>query len=263
VRGRLRAAAVATVVALAGCGGQATGETGPPTVRVAAASNLQAALTEVEAALAVANPPVDLAVTFGSSGAFFQQISNGAPYDVYLSADLSYPRRLVDAGLAAPEDLFGYAVGQLVVWTPQGSPADVTSGLAGLAEPAVTRVAIANPEHAPYGQAAVAAMTSTGVYDQVRDKLVLGENVSQAAEFAASGHAQAAVIPLSLVLGTPLAERGTHTDVPLNAYPRLDQGGVVLAGAADPIAAQQVRDFLTGPEGVAILERYGFSRPGG
>jgi molybdate transport system substrate-binding protein len=256
------ALAAALAVALAGCGGPASrGDAGPATVRIAAASDLQFALADVQAALAEAAPPVDLLVTYGSSGTFFQQISNGAPFDVYLSADLSYPQRLVEAGLAAPEDLFRYAVGRLVVWAPHGSPADVSRGLAGLIDPAITRIAIANPEHAPYGQAAVAAMTSAGVYEQVRDNVVLGENVSQAAEFAASGHAQAAVIALSLVLETPLADRGSYDEVPLDTFPRLDQGGVVLASAADPAAANRVRYFLTGPEGVAILARYGFFLP--
>lgn len=264
---RVAVAVLAAMAAtLAGCGGAAPSGAdsgGTATVRVAAASNLQVALTEVREALAGADPPVELIVTYGSSGTFYQQISNGAPCDLYLSADLAYPQLLVEAGLADDADLFRYAVGRLVVWAPHGSPADPTRGLAGLADPAITRVAIASPEHAPYGQAAAAAMTSTGVYDQVRDKLVLGENVSQAAEFAASGHAQVAVIPLSLVLGTPLAEQGTYGEVPAEAFPPLEQGGVVLPAATDRAAAQRVRDFLTDGEGAAVLARYGFTLPDG
>ncbi|WP_326553275.1 molybdate ABC transporter substrate-binding protein [Micromonospora sp. NBC_01813] len=263
---RWTAALVVAVMALAvgGCGGdgetRATGETA--VVRVAAAADLQFALEEVAAALAVAEPPVTLRTTYGSSGTFFQQISNGAPFDVYLSADLAYPTELAEAGLAAPADVFDYAVGRLVVWAADGSAVDPAGGLAALADPAVGKVAIANPEHAPYGEAAVAALRATGVYDQVEPRLVLGENVAQAAEFALTGNADAAVIALSLALAPQLADRGVHAEVPLESFPRLDQGGVILAAAADRAAAQQLRDYLTGEDGTAILERYGFYLPG-
>lgn len=260
----LRLALAAALLAGAGCADGTSGAGGQvSTVRVAAAADLKFALDEVADALAAADPPVRVETTYGSSGTFYQQIRNGAPFDVYLSADMSYPESLVEAGMAEEADLFPYAVGRLVVWAPGGSPADTSAGLAGLTDPAVRRVAIANPQHAPYGQAAVAAMTSTGVYEAVRDKLVLGENVAQAGEFAASGNAQVAVIALSLVRSTPLEQEGDYTEVPLELFPRLDQGGVVLASAADREAAERLRDFLTGPDGVAILETYGFYLPGG
>ncbi|NES17117.1 MULTISPECIES: molybdate ABC transporter substrate-binding protein [Micromonospora] len=263
---RLRAATavlIATVAVLAGCGGGApAAPAGAQVVRVAAAADLKFALEEVAAVLAKADPPVRLQTTYGSSGTFFQQISNGAPFDVFLSADLSYPTRLAEAGRAAPDDVFAYAVGRLVVWVPNGSPVDVSKGLTALADPAVGKVAIANPEHAPYGRAAVAAMRSAGVYDRVESRLVLGENVAQAAEFAASGNAGASVIALSLALAPQLADRGRHEEVPLPSFPRLDQGGVVLAGTADRAAAVRLREFLTGEQGTAILKRYGFYLPG-
>lgn len=238
------------------------GATGGAVVRVAAASDLEFALEDVRAALAETDPPVDLRISYGSSGTFFQQLSNGAPFDVFLSADASYPAALAEAGLASSEDVFPYAVGRLVVWVAADSPLDVSEGLAVLADPRVRKVAIANPEHAPYGQAAVAAMTSAGVYEAVEDRLVLGENVAQAAEFAASGNADAGVFALSLALAPQLAERGRYGEVPLDSFPRLDQGGVILGSAADRAAALRLRDFLTSPEGVAILERYGFYLPG-
>ncbi len=266
-RARVAVLWLALAVALLAGAGCADGTSGAgqqvPTVRVAAAADLKFALDEVADALAAAHPPVRVETTYGSSGTFYQQIRNGAPFDVYLSADMSYPEGLVEAGLAPPDDLFDYAVGRLVVWAPDGSPADPSAGLAGLTDQAVARVAIANPEHAPYGQAAVAAMTSAGVYEAVRDKLVLGENVAQAGEFAASGNAPVAVIALSLVLSTPLEQTGDFTEVPLDSFPRLDQGGVVLAGAADREAAERLREFLISPDGAAILETYGFYPPGG
>jgi molybdate transport system substrate-binding protein len=255
---RLAALLVAVVLLTAGgCGGDpGAGTDQTPMVRVAAAANLQFALAEVAEAMAAADPPVRLAVTYGSSGALYEQIVNGAPFDVFLSADLTYPRALVDAGLTT--DVFAYAAGRLVLWAPDGSVADVPAGLAGLTDPAVRRIAIANPEHAPYGEAAVAAMTAAGVYEPVRDRLVLGENVAQAAEFAASGNAQVAIVALSLVQGGPLQGRGDHAEVPPELFPRLEQGGVVLSTASDRQAALALRDFLTGPEGSDILSSYGF-----
>lgn len=242
------------------CGAAASAGNGSSTVRVAAAADLKFALDDIEAELA-AEPGIELAITYGSSGTFFQQISNGAPFDLYLSADLAYPRQLVDAGLADGDDLFAYAVGRLVLWTPDGSPVDEDAGLTALTAPEATRVAIANPEHAPYGKAAVAAMQSAGVYEAVEDKLVLGENVAQAAEFAQSGNAQAGIIALSLALSPPLLEAGGYAEIPLDMYPRIDQGGVVMAGARDTAAAHRIKDYLTSEPGQAVLERYGFFLP--
>ncbi|MFV2103881.1 molybdate ABC transporter substrate-binding protein [Micromonospora sp. LOL_024] len=262
---RLRAtvALVAVMALVTGCaGGRPAVPAGQQMVRVAAAADLKFALEEVSAVLAKAETPVRLQTTYGSSGTFYQQISNGAPFDVYLSADLSYPVRLAEAGLAAQQDVFDYAVGRLVLWVPHDSPADLSKGLTALADPAVGKVAIANPEHAPYGKAAVAALRRAGVNERIESRLVLGENVAQAAEFAASGNAGASVIALSLALAPQLADRGQHVEVPLESFPRLNQGGVVLAGAVDRAAAVRVREFLTGDDGTAILRRHGFHLPG-
>jgi molybdate transport system substrate-binding protein len=257
-------AAVLAVVAATGCGrGSRTaaddGAAGRVIVRVAAAADLKFALEEVKTELARSQPEVGLAITYGSSGTFFQQLSNGAPFDLYLSADLTYPARLAAAGKARKDDVFPYAVGRLVVWAPKESPVDATQGLAALSSREVTKVAIANPEHAPYGKAAVSAMQTAGVYETVKDKLVLGENVAQAAEFALSGNAQVSVFALSLALSSQLKDKGRYAEVPLDAYPRIDQGGVVMADAAHPHAAHKVKDFLLGEQGGVILTRYGFS----
>jgi molybdate transport system substrate-binding protein len=247
------------VPVLAGCGADARGAGAPASlVRVAAAADLEFAFDDLAGLVAEEHPDIELAVTYGSSGTFLQQIRNGAPFDLYLSADLEYPRRLVEDGLAADADLFGYAVGRLVVWTPEGSSVDPAEGLAVLADPRVRRVSVANPEHAPYGRAAVAAMRTQGVYDAVAPKLVLGENVAQAAEFVQSGNADAGVVAMSLVLGDPLREVGRWAEVPLEDFPRLEQGGVVLASARDVEAARAVRDTVLGPTGRAVLDRYGF-----
>ena len=267
--------AVLLALAPAGCGQGSgaspnpisAGSTGPTsaarvTVRVAAASDLKFALEEIKTELATSRPDVDLVTTYGSSGTFFQQLSNGAPFDLFLSADLSYPRKLTEAGLAGKEDVFTYAVGRLVVWAATGSPVDPTRGMASLADPQARKVAIANPEHAPYGVAAVAAMETAGVYDLAKGKLVLGENVAQAAEFALSGNAQVGVIALSLAVSPQFKDKGRYAEVPLDTYPRIDQGGVVMARAADPAAARAVKAVLLSAQGLAVLKSYGFFLPG-
>lgn len=249
---------------LAGCGAGSGARAGDPPVRevrVAAASDLTFALEELQPLLDAAHPGVRLRTTYGSSGTFLQQITEGAPFDLFLSADLSFPRQLADQGRADPADLFTYAVGRLVVWTPEGSDVDPAGGLRVLTDPRVRRVAVANPEHAPYGRAALAALRTAGVLDDVRPKLVLGESVSQAAEFVQSGNADAGVVAKSLVLSDPLREEGRWSEVPLDAFPRLLQGGVVLGRARDPAAARAVRETLLSEPGRALLRRYGFSLP--
>ena len=264
----LAALATATVVMLAGCassdaapGAAGRGDAFPRTVSIAAASDLKFALEEIVGLVERDDPGLSVTTTYGSSGTFLSQILNGAPFDLFLSADLAYPRELVAEGLATEDDLFPYAVGRLVLWTAEDARLDPAVGLAALADPDVRRVAIANPAHAPYGVAAVEALRSAGVFDAVESKLVLGENVAQAAEFVQSGNADAGIVALSLVKSDPLRDVGSWTEVPLDAYPRLDQGGVVLASARDPEAARLVRDAMLGPEGAAILARYGFSLP--
>jgi molybdate transport system substrate-binding protein len=232
-------------------------------LRVAAAADLRFAMVDLQHAFAQVHPGVELAVTYGSSGQFFQQLQAGAPFDMFLSADLDYPRRLAADGLARPEDVFSYAVGRLVLWAPNDSPVDVGKGLLALSQQQVRRLAIANPEHAPYGKAAVAALKSARVYEQVADRLVLGENVSQAAEFVLSGNADAGVIAMSLALAPEMGGKGRFSEVPLDTYPPLEQGGVVLAQASAAQAAQQFRTLLLSAEGRSILQRYGFLEPSG
>jgi molybdate transport system substrate-binding protein len=241
--------ALVASVALTSCSG-GTSER----VNVAAAADLRYALDEIVALAHTQNPGAEYAVTYGSSGQFLQQIVNGAPFDLYLSADLAYPQQLVGSGRA--RDPFPYAIGRLVLWVPEGSELDPAEGLPILAE--ASRVAIANPEHAPYGRAAVAALQTAGMYDEVADRLVLGENVAQAAEFVMTGNADAGIVALSLVLSDPLRDVGTWWEIPTDTFPTIEQGGVLLT---DSPAARALRDAITGREGRAILARYGFTLP--
>ena len=143
------------------------------------------------------NPDIDVKVTFGSSGNFFAQITQKAPFDIYLSADVSYPEKLIEQGLAEQSSLFLYAIGQLVVWVPKDSPLEIEKkGVSVLLNDSVKKIAIANPTHAPYGRAAVAAMKSLGVYEAVEKKIVAAENIAQAGQFVESGAAQVGSSPI-------------------------------------------------------------------
>jgi molybdate transport system substrate-binding protein len=231
-------------------------------VRVAAAADLQFALDDVVAAFKHRRPDVTVVPTYGSSGNFHAQLLNRAPFDVFLSADTEYPRRLRERGLARG-DVFTYAIGRLAVWVPKGSSLDVEGqGLRALLAPEACRIAIANPRHAPYGRAAEAALRMLGLLEALQPRLVYGENVAQAAQFAQTGAADAGILALSVVLAPALHESGRHVEVPRDAYPTITQAGLILRWARDREAARAFRDFLLGPEGRAVLERHGFGLPG-
>jgi molybdate transport system substrate-binding protein len=244
---------------VAGCSPAAPAPTS--TVRVAVAASMKPAFEDVAAAFRERHPGVTVTATYGASGTFAAQITNGAPFDVFLSADTDYPRRLAEQGAAAPDDVFRYATGKLVVWVPATSPVRFDAdGLKALAAADVRTVAVPNPRHAPYGRAAEAALRKAGVWDAVSAKIVTGENAEQTAQMLHSGAADAGFLPLSLARSPKLAE-GRMWDVPEDLYPPIEQAGVVLKPAADPAAANELRAFLTGPAGRAILARHGFDPP--
>jgi len=227
---------------------------------VAAASDLQAVLPGLVAQFeSELRQPVR--VTYGSSGNFFAQIRNGAPFDVLLSADVDYPKTLVEDGKADAASLYTYAVGQLVIWSRNGAPVDIQLGLAAVAAPSVTRVAIANPAHAPYGRAAMAALRAAGLAEQVRPKLVLGENTSQAAQFVQSGNAQIGLLPLALALAPALASTGRYVVVPAHLHPPIVQAAVIVSASRRKPAAARFLAFLRRDAVVARLAQSGFLQP--
>jgi molybdate transport system substrate-binding protein len=233
---------------------------GAQNLTVAAASDLQAALPAI-AAQFEKDAGQKVALTFGSSGNFFAQIRNGAPFDVFLSADIDYPRQLEQAGTAERGSLYAYATGRLVLWTRKDSGIDVGRGLSVLADGRVRRIAIANPEHAPYGRAAVAALRHEGLYEQVKRKFVLGENISQTAQFAQSGNASVGLLALSLALAPALKNVGTYVEIPAAFHPPIEQAAVVVAASRQKALAQQFVDALRKPAVAQILQSYGFEVP--
>jgi molybdate transport system substrate-binding protein len=229
-------------------------------VRVAAAADLKFALDELGAQYEK-HSGKKIAAIYGSSGNFFAQIQNGAPFDLFLSADIEYPRKLEAAGLAEAGTLYEYAVGRIVIWMPSDARADLAKlGWKALLEPSVERIAIANPEHAPYGRAAVAALRKAGVYEQARRRLVYGENISQAAQFVASGSAQAGIIALSLAVSPPMRD-GKRWEIPAEMHPPIEQGAVILKNAKDKDGARALLAFLKSDTGRKILKAYGFTQP--
>ncbi len=166
-----------------------------------------------------------------------------------------------EAGLAVPGSLYQYAVGRIVLWAGKDSHLDLSRGLEILREPAIRKIAIANPKHAPYGRAAVAAMEYSKVYDQVKDKLVLGENISQAAQFIESGACDIGIIALSLAVAPAMKSKGTYWEVPAETHPPLEQGAVILRSSKQQESAKQFLAFIKGERGQEIMKRYGFTVP--
>ncbi len=231
------------------------------TLTVAAAANLKGALEPVVQAFTTAHPEAEVQLSYGASGVFATQLANEAPYDVFLSADVKSPKALADAHLTAGPP-FVYAVGKLVLWVPNSLAVVLEKeGLKTVLAPAVQKVAIGNPAVAPYGAAAEQALASAKLLEAARPKLVLGQNVGQAAQFALSGNAQAAFLPLSLALAPPLSQEGRHLLVPAASYQPLAQAGVVLGRAKEPALARAFVATLLGEEGRAILEKSGYGLP--
>ena len=232
-------------------------------VAVAAAADLRFALDDLRQQFEQQRPDVRVEVTYGSSGTFYAQLVNGAPFDMFLSADEAYPRRLADQGLTMPGGEFTYGVGRLVLWVPAGSPIDVEhAGFDALDDGRVAHVAVANPDHAPYGRAAIASLEAAERLNRVKPKLVYGENIAQTLQFVQSGAADAGIVALSLALAPTVSETGRFWQVPLDLYPPMAQGGTIMKKSADPAAAKDLRAFLLSAAGQATLKRYGFFLPG-
>jgi molybdate transport system substrate-binding protein len=230
------------------------------TVTVAAASDLIYAMNEIATTFENATGCA-VRVSTGSSGNFLSQIENGAPFDVFFSADIDYPKKLETEGLAAPGSTYLYAVGKIVLWVRNDFRLDIAKGFAVLRDPAVRKVAIANPQPAPYGRAAEESLHKAGFYDEIKNRLVLGENISQTAEFVESGNADVGILALSLAVSPGLKDKGRFWRIPESLYAPIEQGVVILRSSKNPGGAQMFLNYIKSPATAALLERYGFVLP--
>src|SRR5215213_7135266 len=229
-------------------------------ITIAAASDLNFAFKDLVAQYEKTTGNT-VKLTLGSSGNFYAQLQNGAPFDLYFSADIGYPKKLEEAGVTVPGSLYRYALGRIVLWTGNQSKIDVAKGIEVLAGPTIRKVAIANPKHAPYGRAAIAAMEHYQVYDLAKDKLILGENISQAAQFIESGACDIGIIALSLALAPTMKTAGAYWEIPAAAHPPIEQGAAILKTSKHQDAAKQFLDYMKSADGQEVMKRYGFTLP--
>lgn len=228
---------------------------------VAAASSMKFALEETARAFHKVHPNIKVQFSFGSSGNLFGQIKNGAPYDIFFSADMAYPQLLAEQGFALKDGVARiYAVGKIVVWSNRRSGIQPSiEKIDSLRSKKLNRIAIANPKHAPYGRAAVELMKNERVYDQLKPKLVMGENVTQAAQFSHTGAVELGIIALSLALQDKMKSAGSYWEVPQKFYQPIHQGVLLLKNAPNPQAAKSFAHFLLSSIGQKILVRHGFA----
>jgi molybdate transport system substrate-binding protein len=223
-------------------------------VRIAAASDLRYALDEIVDAYHETHPDADFEVVYGSSGKMTTQIINGAPYDMFFSADIAYPEKLQEEGLTVTDPAV-YATGRVVIWSNTVDASALT--LADLASDSISRLAIAQPAHAPYGLRAKEALQSAGVWEAVQDKLVFGENIAHTAQMTESGAAQVGIIALSLAKFPDMAEHGHHL-IDDDLHNPLTQGYVVTSRGGDKPETMQFAEFMATDKAHAIMTRYGF-----
>lgn len=228
-------------------------------ITIAVAADLKFAMDEIVALFQRRQPAAEVQAVYGSSGKFFTQIQNNAPYDLYFSADINYPRELAAKGFAASPAV-PYAFGRIVLWSSSRNAAAMT--LEGLLDPTIKKIAIANPRHAPYGKRAEEALTSLKLREKVQPKLVYGENIAHAAQFVETGNAQVGIIALALALNPTLARQGGYYLIPDKLHQPLEQGYIITKRAADKPQARQFANYMASKEARSIMMKYGFVMPG-
>lgn len=227
-------------------------------ITVAAAADLKFAMDEIVTTFKKANAGDEIDVIYGSSGKFHTQIQQGAPYDLYFSADIGFPRELAKNGFAASE-VKPYAFGRIVLWSASQDATQMT--LASLTDPNITRIAIANPKHAPYGKRAEEALRASGMWDKVEPKLVYGENISHTAQFVQTKNAQVGIIALALAINPELASKGGYWLIPDNLHEPLEQGFIITKEGANNALAKRFADYMGGKPTRAVMTKYGFVLP--
>lgn len=229
-------------------------------ITVAAAADLKFAMDEVATAFRKAHPGEEVEIIYGSSGKAHTQIQQGAPYDLYFSADIAFPNELIEQGLAASSKVTPYALGRIVLWSANMDASTMT--LASLADPRIAHVATANPKHAPYGKRAEEALRAAKLWDTVEPKMIYGENITQAAQFVQTGNAEVGVIALSLAVSPELSSKGGYYLIPDNLHEPLEQGFIILKRAQNNPLARQFADYMNSPQARAVMTKYGFVLPG-
>ena len=228
-------------------------------ITIAAAADLKFAMDEIVTAFKKANPGEEVDVVYGSSGKFRTQIQQGAPYDLYFSADIGFPHELAKQGFAASE-VRPYAFGRIVLWSANLDATRMT--LASLTDPKITRIAIANPKHAPYGKRAEEALRASGLWDPVEPKLVYGENIAHTAQFVQTGNAQVGIIALALALNPELASKGGYWLIPDTLHEPLEQGYIITQRAENNALAKRFAEYMGDKPARAVMTKYGFVLPG-
>lgn len=228
-------------------------------ITIAAASDLKFAMDEIVSSFKQANPDDQIDVAYGSSGNFNTQIQQGAPFDLFFSADIGFPRELVRNGLAASE-VKPYALGRIVLWSASMDATKMT--LTNLTDPSIARIAIANPKHAPYGKRAEEALRASGLWEAIEPKLVYGENIVQTTQFVQTGNAQIGIIALSLAGNPELAQKGGYWLIPDNLHEPLEQGFIITKRAENNALAKRFADYMLSSPVRLVMTKYGFVLPG-
>ena len=224
-------------------------------ITVAAASDLTNAFEEIGREFQTTNK-IKVVFVFGSTGLLMRQIENGAPMDLFAAANVDYIKQLEQKGLIVPGTKAAYARGRITLWTTADNPLKVEN-IADLVRPEVKRIAIANPDHAPYGLAAQQALHNAGVWETVKPKLVYGDNIRQTLQYAETGNVDVAIVSLSL----SQPSNGHWTLIPEHLHQPIDQGLAVIKSTHNEAAARAFASFVTGPKGREILAKYGFAFP--
>jgi molybdate transport system substrate-binding protein len=229
-----------------------------PKIIIAAAADLKFAMDSIVSAYKAQNPSADIEVTYGSSGKFFEQISNDAPFDIFFSADIDYPNKLKDKGLAIG-NIKTYGIGQIVLWSKKTDPDK--EQMKTLLNADINKIAIANPDHAPYGKRAQESLQYYKLYDKIQSKLVFGDNISQTAQFVTTGAADIGIVALSLALSPAMKSAGgKYYLIPEQSHTPLEQAYALLKHASGNSTANQFYDFISSSKAVNILKYYGFSQ---
>jgi len=228
-------------------------------ITIAAAADLKFAMDDIIASFKSRHPGDEVQVVYGSSGKFHTQIRQNAPYDLFFSADIAFPRELVNNGYAA-SPVKPYAVGRIVIWSADMDATIMT--LANLTDPKITRIAIANPKHAPYGKRAEEVLRSSGLWERVQSKLVFGDNIAQTAQYVQSGNAQVGIIALALALNSELSKKGGYYLIPDNLHNPLEQGYIITKRAANNSLAKKFADYMGSKQVRSVMTKYGFVLPG-